>query len=116
MGALCVLGRDRDFCAGELIERPRDGKVGIIPNDSTFTWGVVPAGCFVKDLGSFRENKKAVRKAFGNPEKFEIAIVVAGLEVEGGPAAEVGRVAAEINGDVPDVAGEDPDEFSLGMT
>lgn len=57
-----------------------------------------------------------MRKAFGNPEELDFAFLVAGLEIECGPAAEVGRFAAEINCDVPDVAGKYTDEFSLGMT
>lgn len=57
-----------------------------------------------------------MRKAFGNPDELEFALVIAGFEIERGPTAEVGRVATEINSDVPDVAGEDADEFSLGMT
>jgi hypothetical protein len=35
--------------------------------------------------------------------------------MESGPFAEVGGVAAEIDGDVPDAAGEDADEFALGL-
>ena len=54
-------------------------------------------------------------KAFGNPEQFELAVVIAGLEIECSPAAEVRRVAADIDGDVPDVAEEDADEFALRM-
>jgi hypothetical protein len=33
--------------------------------------------------------------------------------VEAGVLAEVGGVGAEVDGDVPDVAGEDADEFAL---
>ena len=55
-------------------------------------------------------------KAFGNPEELELAVVVEGLEIEGGPAAEVGRVTTEIDGYIPDVAGEDANEFALRMT
>jgi len=35
--------------------------------------------------------------------------------VESGPFPKVGRVAAEIDGNVPDVAGEDAHQFSLGL-
>jgi hypothetical protein len=38
-----------------------------------------------------------------------------GFEVESSPFAEVGRVAAEVDGDVPDVAGENTDELALGL-
>jgi hypothetical protein len=54
-------------------------------------------------------------KPFGNPEEFEFAVAIAGFEIEGSPATEVGRVAAEIDGDVPDVTREDADELSLRM-
>ena len=35
--------------------------------------------------------------------------------MEASPFAEVGRTGAEVNGDVPNVAGEDPDELSLRL-
>ena len=57
-----------------------------------------------------------MREAFGNPEELEFTLVIAGFEIERGPTAEVRRVATEVDSDIPDVAGEDADEFSLGMT
>lgn len=54
-------------------------------------------------------------KAFGDPEELEAVAEGGGFEVKAGPSAEVGRAAAEIDGDVPDVAGEDADELSLGL-
>ena len=36
------------------------------------------------------------------------------FEVESGPFAEVRGVGPKIDGDVPDVSGEDADEFALG--
>ncbi len=35
--------------------------------------------------------------------------------MEAGVFAEVGGVAAQVDGDVPDMAGEDADELSLGL-
>ena len=55
-------------------------------------------------------------KAFGNPEELELAVIVRGFEIECGPASEVGRVTTQIDGNVPDVAGENADELSLWMT
>ena len=54
-------------------------------------------------------------EAFRDPEHLEFSRVIAGLQVESGPLAEVGGVAAKIDGDVPDMAGEDANEFSLGF-
>ena len=55
-------------------------------------------------------------EALGNPEELELSGFVQRLQVESGPFAEVRGVAAQIDGDIPDMAGEDPDEFSLGLT
>jgi hypothetical protein len=98
-----------------LIEGPGDAEFRIVPEDRTFAGRIVAACCFVEDLGGLGENEETMGKAFGNPEELELAVVIAGLEIECGPATEVGRVAAEIDGDVPDVAGEDADEFALWM-
>jgi hypothetical protein len=57
-----------------------------------------------------------MRKAFRDPKKFKFSLVIAGLQVETSPLAKVRRVAAEIDGDVPDVAGENADKFALGFT
>jgi hypothetical protein len=99
-----------------LIDRPRDGEFGIVPENGTLARRVVAASGLVEDFGGLGENEKAMCKAFGYPEELEFAVLIAGLEIEGGPAAEVGRVATKIYGNVPDVAGEDPDEFTLWMT
>jgi hypothetical protein len=96
-----------------LIERPGDSECRIVPEDGPFTGRIVASSGLVEDLGGFRKDEEAVRKAFGYPEKLELAIVVTRLEVEGGPPAEVGRVSAKIDGDVPDVTGENADEFTL---
>ena len=98
-----------------MVERPGDVEFGIVPEDRTLAGRVVSAGGLVEDFGCFGENEETVGKTFGDPKELEFAVVIAGLEIESGPAAEVGRVAAQIDGDVPDVAGENADEFALGM-
>jgi hypothetical protein len=56
-----------------------------------------------------------VREAFGDPEELQVVVRGLGFEMESGPLAEVRGVAAEVDRDVPDVAGEDADEFALGL-
>jgi len=99
-----------------LVKRPTDAEFGIVPDDSAFTWRVEAASGLVEDFGGLGQDEESMRKAFGNPEELDFAVFIAGLEIECGPASKVGRFAAEINGDVPNVAGKDTDEFSLGMT
>jgi len=53
-------------------------------------------------------------EAFGDPKELELVVRGASFEVEAGPFAEVGR-AAKIDGDVPDMTGEDADEFALRL-
>lgn len=113
--ALCVFAGDGDLGAGELIQRPGDAEFGVVPEDAAFARRVVSAGGLVEDFGRLGEDEEAVGEAFGDPEEFELAVIVAGLEVKAGPAAEVGGMAAEIDGDIPDVPGEDADEFPLRM-
>ena len=54
-------------------------------------------------------------EAFGDPEQLEVIIARLSFEVETGPFAEIGRVAAEIDSNVPDMPGEDADKFALGL-
>ena len=54
-------------------------------------------------------------EAFGDPEKLQVVIHGLGFEVEARPFAEVGGVSTEINGDVPDMTGEDANEFALRL-
>ncbi len=70
---------------------------------------------FVEDLGCVGEHKEAVGEAFRDPELMEIAGLGAGGEMEAGPLAEGGGDAAQVEGDVPDVAGEDANELALGF-
>jgi predicted lipoprotein len=52
-------------------------------------------------------------KSFGDPEHLEFAGVVQGFQVKAGPFAEVRRVAAEVDGDVPNVTAKHTDELAL---
>ena len=54
-------------------------------------------------------------EAFGDPEELEVVVRGLSFEVEARPLAEIGRVAAEIDGDVPYVTGEDADELALRL-
>lgn len=54
-------------------------------------------------------------EAFGNPKDLEVVGGGLGFEMESGPFTEVGRVAAEVDGDVPDMAGEDTYQLALGL-
>ena len=74
---------------------------------------MVEVSGFVENFGGVGEDEEAVGEAFGDPEEFE-RVVGDWPEVEAGPLAEVGGAAAEIDCDVPNVAGEDADELSLG--
>jgi len=56
-----------------------------------------------------------VGEAFGYPEELEVVVGGLGFEVESGPLAEVGGVAAEVDGDVPDMAGEYANELALRL-
>ena len=108
-----VFAADARSFAIEQVERPGDVQRGIAPKDGALSGGEVEIGGFVEDFGGFGDDEEAVGEAFGDPEKVEIAGTGEGLQVEGCPAAEVGGVAAEIDGDVPDVAGEDAHQLTL---
>jgi hypothetical protein len=71
---------------------------------------VVEVGSLVENLCGIRENQESVGKSLRNPEEFEGV----GFEMEAGPFAEVGGVTAEVDGNVPYVAGKNTDELSLG--
>jgi hypothetical protein len=85
----------------------------VVPEDGTFSFGVVEVGGFVEDFSCVGKDEEAVGEAFGDPEELDFVGGGLGFEVKAGPFAEVGRVAAEIDSDVPDMAGEDSDEFAL---
>ena len=110
-----ALGVLRAYRGGGSFEGPGDGEGGVVPANAALAGGVVEVGSLVEDFGGGGEDEEAVGEAFGDPEEFEFAGFVQGPKVEGGVLAEVGRVAAEVDGDVPDVAGEDADELALGL-
>jgi hypothetical protein len=77
---------------------------------------VVDVGGLVEDFGGVGEDEEAVGEACRDPEKFEGLVFGWGFEVESGPFAEVGGTGSEVDGDVPDVAGEDPNQLALGLS
>jgi hypothetical protein len=76
---------------------------------------VVEIGGLVEDFGRIGEDEEAMGEALGDPEELELVVRRLSFEVEAGPFAEVGRVATEIDGDVPDMPREDADKFALGL-
>jgi hypothetical protein len=110
-----VFGADGRWSAIKSFERPGDVEGRVVPEDGALSFGKVEIGGLVKDFGGVRENKEAVREAFGDPEELQVVVRGLGFEMESGPLAEVRGVAAEVDRDVPDVAGEDADEFALGL-
>lgn len=54
-------------------------------------------------------------EALGNPKELEFSGIVPRFKVEARPFTEVGRIAAKIDGDVPDMAGEHANQFPLGL-
>jgi len=75
---------------------------------------VVKIGGLVEDFGGVGEDEEAVGEAFGDPEELQVVARGLSFQVKAGPSSEVRRVAAEVDGDVPDMTGEDTDEFALG--
>lgn len=98
------------------MERPGDVEGRIVPEDRAFASRIVQVGGLIEHLGSVGEDEEAVGEALGDPEELEVVVRGLSFEVEARPFAEVGRVAAKIDGDVPYVTGEDTDEFALGLT
>jgi len=56
-----------------------------------------------------------VGETFRDPQQLEIVLREPHLEVEARPFAEFGRIAAKIDGHVPDVTREDAHEFALRL-
>jgi hypothetical protein len=54
-------------------------------------------------------------EAFGNPEELNSVVCRLSFEMEAGPFTEVRRVAAKVYGNVPDMPGEDADQFALRL-
>lgn len=55
-------------------------------------------------------------EAFGDPEELKVVVGRLRFEMETGPFAKVGRASAQIDGDVPNMTGEDADQFALWLT
>ncbi len=89
---------------------------GIVPADAALSRRVVEIGRLIEDLCGVGEDEEAVSEAFRNPEQLELSVASEGLEVEASPFAEVRRVFPQIHSDIPDVAGEDADQFALRFT
>jgi hypothetical protein len=115
-GTFGILRGDRDLCAVELLQRPLNADLGIVPEHTAIAGRIVAASRLVEHLSGFGDNEESVGEALWNPEEFELAFGIPRLKMEAGPAPEVGRVTAEIDGNVPNVPGEDPNEFALRMT
>lgn len=55
-------------------------------------------------------------EAFGDPEQLDVIIPGLRFQVEAGPFAEAGRITTQIDSNVPYMAREYPDEFSLRLS
>jgi hypothetical protein len=110
-----VLGADVGAHACQGVEGPCDIKGGVVPDDGALSGRVVDVGGLVEDFGGVGEDEEAVGEACRHPEKFEGLVFGWGFQVESGPFTEVGRAGAEVDGDVPDMAGEYPNQLALGL-
>jgi hypothetical protein len=99
----------------EGFEGPCNVEGGVVPEDGTFAGGMIEVGGFVKDFCGVGENEEAVGKAFRDPQELEVVVCGLSFEVEARPFSEVGRVATEVDSDIPDVARKDADKFALGF-
>jgi hypothetical protein len=111
---LLVLRADGGLRSVERFQRPGDVEGRVAPEDGAFSGWIVEISSLVKNFGGIGEDEEAVGKAFRDPEELELVAWRFGSQVESGPLPEVRGVAAEIDGDVPDVAGEYADELALG--
>lgn len=102
-----ILGGECGFAS----EWPVDGEIRVVPEDAAFVFRGVVVGGLVQELGHFAGDIEAVGEAFGDPE---LALVV-GAEDDADPLAEGGGAAAQIDGHVKNFAGDDADQFSLGL-
>jgi hypothetical protein len=110
---LLVLRADGRLRSVERLQRPGDIESTVAPEDRTFSGWIVEISSLVEDFGGIGEDEEAVGKAFRDPEELELVAWSFGSQVESRPLPEVRGVAAEIDGDVPDVAGEYADELAL---
>jgi hypothetical protein len=113
---LSILGTDGWSKAIEDFEGPRNVEGGVIPEDGAFALRIVEVSGLVENLGGLGENQKTMGKPFRNPKRLEVSGFCEGFEVKPGPFAEVRRVGAEVDRDVPDVPRDNANEFPLGLT
>lgn len=97
----------------ERFQRPGDVEGRIVPEDGAFSGRIIEISSLVKNFGGIGEDEEAVGKAFRDPKELELIAWRFALQVESGPLSEVRGVAAQIDGDVPDVTGEYADELAL---
>ena len=109
-----VLSTDAGYLTAEQVERPGDVQGGIVPQDGAFAGRIVEIGRLVENFGCLRNDQKTVGEALRDPQQIQIAGLREGLEIEGRPSAEFGRVAAQIDGDIPDMPRKHPNQLSLG--
>jgi hypothetical protein len=99
--------------SAERFQRPGDVEGRIVPEDGTFASRIIEISGLVKNFGGIREDEEAVGKAFRDPQELELISWRFALQVKSGPLSEVRGVAAQIDGDIPDMAGEYADELAL---
>src|SRR5208337_5685391 len=104
-------GDDRRFSTGFAIELPVDVQHRIIPRHRTLVLGRVKVRRFIDDVSGLRNDSEAVSKSPRNPYH---AFVVTGKS-EGLPFPEGGRVAAQVECDVKNLAGNRENDFPLRL-
>ncbi len=114
-GAGGVLLADGGLGAPELLEGPVDGERGVAPKDGALPRGKVEVGRLVENLGGVGEDEKSVGEAFRDPKELQLACFGGRSKVEARPPAEVRRAAPQVDGNIPDMAGEDAHELALGL-
>ena len=62
---------DGRWYAIECIKGPIDLEGRVVPEDGTFSLGVVEIGGFIKDFGGIGEDKEAVGETFWDPKELE---------------------------------------------
>jgi hypothetical protein len=77
---------------------------------------VVEVCGLVQDFNRVREYEESVREALGDPKHLEFIVVGRRLKLQTNVASKVGRVAAEVDSNIPDAASEAADELALGTS
>ena len=113
-GALSIFGADDGLQPVQCFKGPLNFERRVVPEDGALAGGVVKIGGFVKNLCGVGENEEAVSEPFGDPKELQVAYGRR-FEVETSPLAEVWRIGPQVYCHIPDMAGEDTDELSLGF-